>query len=101
VEGIPFDQQVATLRLDPVLTSVPILVTGMPPDARVFEAGADDCVLDPLLPELLTARVRRLLARRGHERLVRKQLESSVSWRRRPRRSVVWRAALRTISTIS
>ena len=78
-EGIPFDQRVATLRLDPVLTSVPILVTGMPADAslaaRVFEAGADDCLMEPLLVELLTARVRRLLARRSHELLVRKQLE--------------------------
>jgi len=31
---------------------------------RLFEAGADDCVPDPLAPELLGARVRRLLARR-------------------------------------
>jgi signal transduction histidine kinase/ActR/RegA family two-component response regulator len=79
VEGIPVDQRVAGLRLDPVLSSVPVIVTGMPVDpsfaVRVFEAGADDCLTDPLAPELLIARVRRLLARRAHEALVRKQLE--------------------------
>ena len=65
----PIEQRVAALRRNPALALVPIVVTGVPiaePEmiVRLFEAGADDCVADPLAPELLGARVRRLLARR-------------------------------------
>jgi|SRR5688572_19646838 len=68
-EGIPVEQRVAALRRNPGLALVPIVVTGVPVAepvviVRLFEAGADDCVADPLTPELLSARVRRLLARR-------------------------------------
>ena len=68
-EGTPIEQRVAALRRNPALALVPIVVTGVPvaePEmiVRLFEAGADDCVADPLAPELLGARVRRLLARR-------------------------------------
>ena len=68
-EGTPVDQRVAALRRNPALALVPIVVTGVPVEepatiVRLFEAGADDCVADPLTPELLSARVRRLLARR-------------------------------------
>ena len=68
-EGTPIEQRVAALRRNPGLALVPIVVTGVPaaePEVivRLFEAGADDCVADPLAPELLSARVRRLLARR-------------------------------------
>ena len=67
-EGVPLARRVAALRHDPMLASVPIVVTGVPAAdptvaVRAFEAGADDCLVDPLLPELLLARVRRLLAR--------------------------------------
>ncbi len=68
-EGIPVEQRVAALRRNPGLALVPIVVTGVPVAepmmlVRLFEAGADDCVADPLTPELLGARVRRLLVRR-------------------------------------
>jgi signal transduction histidine kinase len=68
-EGTPVDQRVAALRRNPALALVPIVVTGVPVEepatiVRLFEAGADDCVADPLTAELLGARVRRLLARR-------------------------------------
>lgn len=68
-KGTPVEQRVAALRRNPALALVPIVVTGVPVTepamiVRLFEAGADDCVADPLAPELLSARVRRLLARR-------------------------------------
>jgi signal transduction histidine kinase len=68
-KGTPIEQRVATLRRNPALALVPIVVTGVSVTeptmiVRLFEAGADDCVADPLAPELLSARVRRLLARR-------------------------------------
>jgi signal transduction histidine kinase len=68
VEGMPVARRVSTLRQDPMLASVPVVVTGVPSaDAtvavRAFEAGADECLADPLVPELLVARVRRLLVR--------------------------------------
>lgn len=68
-DGIPADQRVAALRRNPALALVPIVVTGVQVSepamiVRLFEAGADDCVADPLTPELLSARVRRLLVRR-------------------------------------
>jgi two-component system cell cycle sensor histidine kinase/response regulator CckA len=67
--GVPVEQRVATLRRNPAMASVPIVVTGVSVTqpslvARLFEAGADDCLTDPLAPELLIARVRRLLTRR-------------------------------------
>jgi signal transduction histidine kinase len=68
-KGTPVEQRVAALRRNPALALVPIVVTGVSATeptmiVRLFEAGADDCVPDPLAPELLSARVRRLLARR-------------------------------------
>jgi two-component system, cell cycle sensor histidine kinase and response regulator CckA len=68
-EGTRLEQRVAALRQDPMLAPVPIVVTGIPAmdstlAVRAFEAGADECLADPLLPELLLARVRRLFARR-------------------------------------
>jgi signal transduction histidine kinase len=68
-DGTPVEQRVAALRRNPALALVPIVVTGVPLTdpallVRLFEAGADDCVADPMTPELLSARVRRLLARR-------------------------------------
>jgi two-component system cell cycle sensor histidine kinase/response regulator CckA len=65
---VPLERRVATLRREPLLASVPIMVTGIPAGdskvtIRAFEAGADDCLADPLVPELLVARVRRLLVR--------------------------------------
>ena len=68
-KGTPVEQRVAALRRNPALALVPIVVTGVSVAepamiVRLFEAGADDCVADPLAPELLSARVRRLLARR-------------------------------------
>jgi two-component system cell cycle sensor histidine kinase/response regulator CckA len=68
--GIPVEQRVAGLRRHRTLASVPILVTGVSvvdPSlvVRLFEAGADDCLTDPLAPEILIARVRRLLTRRN------------------------------------
>ena len=67
-EGASLARRIAALRQDPMLASVPIIVTGVPAAdptlaVRAFEAGADDCLSDPLVPELLPARVRRLLAR--------------------------------------
>jgi two-component system, cell cycle sensor histidine kinase and response regulator CckA len=68
-EGTSIEQRVAALRRNPALALVPIVVTGVPVAesaliVRLFEAGADDCVADPLAPELFSARVCRLLARR-------------------------------------
>jgi signal transduction histidine kinase len=68
-DGTPIEQRVTALRRNPALALVPIVVTGVSVAepamiVRLFEAGADDCVADPLAPELLSARVRRLLARR-------------------------------------
>jgi signal transduction histidine kinase/ActR/RegA family two-component response regulator len=65
---VPLARRIAAIRHDPRLASVPVVVTGVPVAdptvaVRAFEAGADDCLIDPLLPELLLARVRRLLAR--------------------------------------
>jgi two-component system, cell cycle sensor histidine kinase and response regulator CckA len=67
-EGVPIEHRVAALRRNPALATVPIVVAGAPADeagvvVRVFEAGADECLTDPLAPEILLARVRRLLAR--------------------------------------
>jgi signal transduction histidine kinase/ActR/RegA family two-component response regulator len=67
-EGASLARRIAALRQDPMLASVPIIVTGVPAAdptlaVRAFEAGADDCLSDPLGPELLPARVLRLLAR--------------------------------------
>ena len=64
-KGTPVEQRVAALRRNPALALVPIVVTGVSVAepamiVRLFEAGADDCVADPLAPELLSARVRRL-----------------------------------------
>jgi signal transduction histidine kinase len=60
---------IAELRRHPAWSSVPIVVVGVPATdhevaVRALEAGADDCLSDPLVPELLLAKVRRLLARR-------------------------------------
>jgi signal transduction histidine kinase len=67
-EGVSLARRIAAFRREPLLASVPIVVTGVPAAdpsvaVRAFEAGADDCLIDPLVPELLSARVRRLLAR--------------------------------------
>jgi two-component system, cell cycle sensor histidine kinase and response regulator CckA len=68
-KGHPIEQRVAWLRRHPSLASVPIVVTGVPVTdpalvVHLFDAGADDCLTDPLAPEILFARVRRLLMRR-------------------------------------
>jgi signal transduction histidine kinase len=65
----PIEQRVARLRRHPALASVLIVVTGVSVTepslvVRLFEAGADDCFSDPLVPEILIARVRGLLVRR-------------------------------------
>jgi signal transduction histidine kinase/ActR/RegA family two-component response regulator len=67
-ESMPLERRVEMLREEPLLASVPIVVTGVPAGdtelaVRAFEAGADDCLSDPLVTELLVARVRRLLVR--------------------------------------
>jgi signal transduction histidine kinase/ActR/RegA family two-component response regulator len=66
---LPIEQRVAALRRHPGLAAVPIVVTGVSATdpalvVRLFEAGADDCLTDPLAPEVLIARVKRLLMRR-------------------------------------
>lgn len=75
---------VAELRRHPAWSSVPIVMVGVPAAdhdvaVRAIEAGADDCLSDPLVPALLLAKIRRLLARRDlQERelmLVRRRLD--------------------------
>ncbi len=68
-KGQRVEHRVARLRRHPALASAAIVVTGVSVTepslaVRLFDAGADDCLTDPLTPEVLSARVRRLLARR-------------------------------------
>jgi PleD family two-component response regulator len=87
-EGASLPRRIAALRQDPMLASVPIIVTGVPAAdptlaVRAFEAGADDCLSDPL-----ASCCRRECSASSHGRRC-----------RRPMSSAGWRVASRTIST--
>ena len=68
VEG---EQLCAAVRRDRSIATLPILLIsspkGNPSIAASLEAGADDCLVEPVDPELLLSRVRALLTRRALE----------------------------------